>query len=164
MLLIIKARKLPNNTNILKTDIVPLIIIWVVWSFVVMNIFSWSENSYDSLKFSSVFFLWPRFFFLKSFWNPSSIKNDGSSLNFYWISSIHQVFHWYFTTFIAIKRIKKIVYLLSLWVFCWNQNFLCLIKLSDYIVWFESMVDIEFLFWHSVPSEMHLFPWSYILC
>ena len=164
MLLFIKIRKLPKNTNIFKTDIVPLIIIWIVWSLVIMNIFTCSKHSSNFHKFSAVHFLRPWNFFFKLFWNPSSIDNNSTSLNFDGISSIHQVFHWYFTTFIAIKRVKHIVSFLSLWVFGRNQNFLGLIKLTNYIVWFESVVDIKLLFWHSVPSEIHLFPWSDILC
>ena len=107
----------------------PVVIIGVIWYFVVVDVLTLSENSFNLNELPGVYFSRSTCLILKGSWDPSSVDDDCGSLDFDWVTSAPELLHGYFTSFIAVKRINDLIpvnAVLSLW----EQYLLGVIKLT----------------------------------
>ena len=152
--------QVPENSNVFKAQVVPLIVVWVVWYRVLVNILSFKPAASQSNELSFVDLIWSTSLVSVLSRDPASVHNNGRTIKFYWVVlQCNQVEHRQFTSFIAINWINDIKPCLSI-LYSWNQNFFAVIKLSNQVIGPESMIYNPLLIWHSPPGEIELLPWS----
>jgi len=162
---LIEVRQVPENTNILQTEIVPLIGIGIIRYFIVVDLLAREVASSDFNKFFRVNFLRSGTLISVSSWDPSSINNKCSSIDFDCVFLFKSGLHTQLTAFVTEERVNDIesVTLLSIDdLLTRDENFLTCVELSNNVVGFEHVVNGPFLFGHSPPSEVHLCPRSAI--
>lgn len=131
ILLLVKVRQIPIQTNVLQGKIVPLVVVRIVWDFVVVDVLSSSENTFDFNQFSTVNLWWSSSFVLQVCWDPTSVDNDGAPVDFNRLVASKQFFEAGFTSFVAVKWINNIItWHAIIWMGFWNQYFLGVIKLA----------------------------------
>ena len=54
VLLLVEVAQFPENTNVLKLDIVPFVVVWVVWDSIVVETFAFSPHSNNFCEFVRV--------------------------------------------------------------------------------------------------------------
>lgn len=84
-LLLIEVGKVPVYSDVFKGQVVPFIVIGVVWVLVVMDVLACSEDTSNLDELPGVYLARPSLLFLQMGWNPSSVNDNGSSLHFNWI-------------------------------------------------------------------------------
>lgn len=93
VLLLVEVREVPEDADILEAEIVPFVVIWVVWYFVVMDIFTGSEYTIDLYQLTGVDLSRSSSFVSETSWNPTSVYYDGRSVKFDWVTASNEFFH-----------------------------------------------------------------------
>jgi len=129
--LLVKIWQIPIKTDVLKGKVVPFVVIWVVWNFVVVNILSFSKNTLNFDQLSGINLCWSGPLVLQIGRNPSSVDNNGTPVNSYWLIASKELFEACFTTFIAVQWIDDIIsWNSTVWVWLWDQNFFGVVQLA----------------------------------
>lgn len=100
---------------------------------------------------------------LQSSWNPTSVHNDGCSLDEYGVFFFEQVLEGDLTPFVAIERVEHIKALSLDSVYDLgpgDEHLLGLVQLAQYVVGLESVIGVKLLIRHPPPSEVELLPGS----
>ena len=105
---LIPVREIPENTNVLQGEVVPFIVIWIIWNLIVVDIFSSSEYSSNLDELPRVDLSWSIFLVSKVSWDPASVDNNSRSFDFNWVTIVEELFERNLTTFIAVKWVDNI--------------------------------------------------------
>ena len=162
---LIEVRQVPENTNILQTEIVPLIAIRIIRYFIVVDSLAREVASSNFNKFFRVYFLRSGTLISISSWDPSSINDKGSSIDFDCVFLFKSGLHTQLTAFVTEKRVNHVESVTLLPInnlLTRNEYFLACVELSNNIIRFEHVVNGPLCFGHSPPSEVHLCPRSAI--
>ena len=127
-----------------------------------MNISASSENSLNLDELPGVGLQWPSSLVPERSWNPSPIQNNGTPLNLNWISLIEELLERHLTSLVTIEGVDDHEAVLALGPFLGDEDLLGIVQLAEDEVGLEFMIYIEFLFWHSEPSEIHLLPGGHV--
>ena len=160
---LVEVRQVPEDADVLKAKVVPLIIVGVVWHCVFVYVLSFQEGAADSDQLPAVNLTWSASLISELSWNPSTVDNDGRAVNLDWVViQIHKAFHGDLTSLVAVEWIDDIEACLPV-LLSWDEDFFRVIKLTDEEVRLESMVDYPLFVRHPPPSEIELLPWGAIL-
>ena len=155
----VKVGQVPENADVFKSEIVPVVVVRVVWDFVIVDVFSFSEGALNLYQLPRVKLVRSHPLVTEIGWDPPTVDDDRCTLNFDGISLIEKLFERNFTSFITVKWIYDIKAWSSIFSFR-QQYFFGIIKLTDHEVRLESMVHIVLFDRHSPPGPIEGFPRS----
>ena len=69
----------------------PFVVIWVIWDLVIMDILTGSEYSSNLNEMPRVDLSWSSSLVSQVGWNPTSIDDNGGSLNFYGVTVVKEL-------------------------------------------------------------------------
>mmetsp|Transcript_115393 Transcript_115393/g.160183 ORF Transcript_115393/g.160183 Transcript_115393/m.160183 type:complete len:229 (-) Transcript_115393:36-722(-) len=159
----IPVDQVPEDANILKSHVIPFVIVGVVRNLVIMNVLTLSPGTSDLDKLFLISLARSGSLILVLSWNPTSVNNDGGSIKLDEVFSLSDTLKGSMTTFVTVKRIDNFESLNSLSIddsFSGNEDLLGEVKLTNDEVRSKSMVYSPFFIGHTPPGEEHLLPGS----
>ena len=123
VLLLVEVGQLPEESNVFKAEVVPLIVVRVVWVLVIVNILTSSKDTLKFDKFPGVNVVGSHSLVLEGSWDPASVNHNSSTLNTDWIVALHKLMHGHLTTFVTVKRVDDLVSVDTV-LFLWDEDFL----------------------------------------
>ena len=121
---LIPVGDVPENTNVLQGQVVPFVVIWVVWNLVVVDILSGSEHTSNFDELPRVDLSWSIFLLSQVSWDPASVDDDGSSLDLDWVTSSEELLHGDLTALIAVEWVDNIKSIDTLSILLWDEDLL----------------------------------------
>ncbi len=104
------VRQVPEDANVFKGEVVPLIVIRIVGNLIVVNVLALSPDASQLNKFAGLSqVLGSASAILKISRNPPTIDNNGSTINGDGVFLCEGFLERKTTTFIAVKRIYNVV-------------------------------------------------------
>ena len=159
--------EVPKDADILKSEVVPLVVIGIVGDLILMDILALAPDTSQLNEFAGVYLVRSASAILEFSRNPSTVDNNCCTVNSNWVLFSECSAEGKTTTLIAVKRIDHIISLLLVAhiinVGCGDQYFLGGIELAENEIGLETMIYIELLIWHPPPGEVELLPRGDIL-
>ena len=157
--LLVEVGQLPEDTDILERQVVPLIVVRVVGHLVVVDVLTSAEDTSDLHELTLVHVVGSHALVLEVKRNPATVHDNGGTLNVDAATLTgHESLHARLTTLITIQRVDNRVAFLALIVLLGNEDLLGGIELANDVVRLEPVIHIVLLLGHAPPGEIELLP------
>ena len=131
VLCFIPVRQVPEDADVLKAEVVPLVVIWIVGDFVIMDVLTLEPASGDSDQLPTVNLVWSASLISVCSRDPATVEDDSRAFKSYWVfSQIKEIIHRHFTTLITVERVNDIEAWYTLFS-SRDKDFLAVIKLAN---------------------------------
>jgi hypothetical protein len=107
-LCLIVVGEFPEDADILQSDVVPLVVVWVIGHFIIVNIFAFAPHTSNFSEFPRVNFVGSAFLVSILGWNPPTVYNDSSPFDLDGVFLSECSLERNFTSFITVKGVEHV--------------------------------------------------------
>jgi len=162
----VEVGQVPEDANVLKTQVVPLVAVRVVGHLVFMHVLSLSPGAGQFHELTGVDLLGSGALVTVLSRDPSTVHNNGSTLDVNRVLFVKSLLEVHFTALVTVNGVDHVEAGLFNTVnalLSGDQNLLRVVELTEQEVGLESVVDGPLLLGHSPPGEVELLPGSAIV-
>jgi len=153
----IEIGEIPEESHVLETEVGPLVVVGVVRYLIFMYSVSLSPGASHADNLTRVTLLRSAALVTVLSRDPSTVNNNGGSLNLNGVLSSESIFKGKFTSLVTVERVHHVEAFMAV-LLAGYENFFANIELTQDEVGLHSVINIVFFIGHAPPCEVHCLP------